>query len=144
MVNENEDFVVTWTNNRLFHLNIHFFTNSLDGNSREEHCKKFFNMLKLVLVQPHAHFYLSSLEFCGRNLSFGCDLAEWSERQTAHAVVATVLGSIPTSSDHLERTSKEILECAQPRFGPAAHTLSFGPSWVLRPKCKLWMGWDLA
>ncbi len=33
---------------------------------------------------------------------FGRDLAEWLERLTAKAVVATVLGSIPASSDTVE------------------------------------------
>ncbi len=41
----------------------------------------------------------------------GGDLAEWLERLTANAVVATVLGSIPTSSDTVESEGRKMKQC---------------------------------
>ncbi len=38
----------------------------------------------------------------------GWDLAEWLERLTANAVVATILGSIPASSDTVEYEGRQI------------------------------------
>jgi hypothetical protein len=45
--------------------------------------------------------WLRSSRVCGR------DLAQWLERLTANAIVATVLGSIPTSSDTVESEADE-------------------------------------
>ncbi len=44
---------------------------------------------------------------------YGWDLAEWLERLTANAVhiVATVLGSIPTSSDTVESGGRRMKQC---------------------------------
>jgi hypothetical protein len=39
------------------------------------------------------------------------DLAEWLERLTANAVVATVLGSIPASSDTVESEGRQMKQC---------------------------------
>jgi hypothetical protein len=39
------------------------------------------------------------------------DLAEWLERLTANAVVATVLGSIPASSDTVESVGRQMKQC---------------------------------
>ncbi len=39
------------------------------------------------------------------------DLAEWSERLTINAVVATVLGSIPVSSDKVESEGRQMKLC---------------------------------
>ncbi len=39
------------------------------------------------------------------------DLAEWLERLTANAVVATVLGSIPESSDTVESVGTQMKQC---------------------------------
>jgi hypothetical protein len=39
----------------------------------------------------------------------GCDRAEWLERLTVNAVVATVLGSIPASSDTVKSEGRQIL-----------------------------------
>jgi hypothetical protein len=52
----------------------------------------------------HSFFYLNKLSYwkqCGGNLAeCGWDLADWlQQRLTANAEVATVLGSIPASSD---------------------------------------------
>ncbi len=41
----------------------------------------------------------------------GWDLAEWLERLTANAVVATVLGSIPASSDTVESEGRQMKQC---------------------------------
>ncbi len=41
----------------------------------------------------------------------GWDLAEWLERQTANTVVATVLGSIPASSDTVESEGRQMKQC---------------------------------
>jgi len=41
----------------------------------------------------------------------GSDLAEWLERLTADAKVATVLGSIPASSDTLESEGRQMKQC---------------------------------
>jgi hypothetical protein len=38
----------------------------------------------------------------------GTDLAEWLERLTANAGVATVLGSIPASSDTVESEGRQM------------------------------------
>jgi hypothetical protein len=38
-------------------------------------------------------------------------LAEWLERLTANAVVATVLGSIPASSDTVESKGRQMKHC---------------------------------
>ncbi len=43
--------------------------------------------------------------------SSGWDLAEWLERLTANAVVATVLGSIPASSDTVESEGRQMKQC---------------------------------
>ncbi len=42
-------------------------------------------------------------------ISFGWDLAEWLERLTANAVVATILGSIPASSDTVESEWRQMM-----------------------------------
>jgi hypothetical protein len=39
------------------------------------------------------------------------DLAEWLERLTANAVVATVLGSIPACSDTVESEERQLNQC---------------------------------
>jgi hypothetical protein len=52
-----------------------------------------------------ANFYGRDLADCGR------DLAEWLERLTANAVVATVLGSIPASSDTVESEGRQMKQC---------------------------------
>jgi len=41
----------------------------------------------------------------------GWDLAEWLERLTANAVVATVLGTIPESSDTVEFEGRQMQQC---------------------------------
>ena len=41
----------------------------------------------------------------------GWDLAEWLERLTANAVVATVLGSIPASSDTVKSEGRQMKQC---------------------------------
>ncbi len=41
----------------------------------------------------------------------GWDLAVWLERQTANAEVATVLGSIPASSDTVESEGRQMNQC---------------------------------
>jgi hypothetical protein len=41
----------------------------------------------------------------------GRDLAEWLERLTANAVVATVLGSIPGSSDTVDSEGRQMKQC---------------------------------
>ncbi len=41
----------------------------------------------------------------------GWDLAEWLERLTANAVVGTVLGSIPASSDTVESVGPQMKQC---------------------------------
>ncbi len=50
-----------------------------------------------------------------RNTYFVCitlwDLVEWLERLTANAQVATVLGSIPASSDTLESKGRQMKQC---------------------------------
>ncbi len=40
-----------------------------------------------------------------------CDLAEWLELLTANAIVATVLGSIPASSDTVESEGRQMKQC---------------------------------
>ncbi len=37
--------------------------------------------------------------------------AEWLERQTANGEVATILGSIPTSSDTVETEGRKMKQC---------------------------------
>ncbi len=39
------------------------------------------------------------------------DLAEWLERLTANAEVATVLGSIPASFDTVESEGRQMKQC---------------------------------
>jgi hypothetical protein len=41
----------------------------------------------------------------------GWDLAQWLERLTANAEVATVLGSIPASSDTVESEGRQMKQC---------------------------------
>jgi hypothetical protein len=41
----------------------------------------------------------------------GWDQAEWLQRLTAHAEVATVLGSIPASSDTVESDTRQMKHC---------------------------------
>ncbi len=41
----------------------------------------------------------------------GWDLAEWLDRLTANAEVATVLGSIPASSDTVESEGRQMKQC---------------------------------
>ncbi len=41
----------------------------------------------------------------------GRDLAEWLERLTVNAEVATVLGSIPASSNTVESEVRQIKQC---------------------------------
>ncbi len=41
----------------------------------------------------------------------GGDLAQWLERLTANAKVATVLGSIPASSDTVESERRQMKQC---------------------------------
>jgi hypothetical protein len=41
----------------------------------------------------------------------GLDLAEWLERLTVNAVVATVMGSIPASSDTEESEGRQMKQC---------------------------------
>ncbi len=38
-------------------------------------------------------------------------LAEWLERLTANAVVATILGSIPVTSDTVESEGRQMKQC---------------------------------
>ncbi len=38
-------------------------------------------------------------------------IAEWLERQTANTIVATVLGSIPASSDTVESEGRQMKQC---------------------------------
>jgi hypothetical protein len=48
----------------------------------------------------------------GRDLAeCGCDLAEWLERLTAIAAVATVLVSITASSDTVESERRQMKQC---------------------------------
>ncbi len=42
---------------------------------------------------------------------YGWDLVEWLERLTANAAVATVLGSIPASSDTVESEGRQMKQC---------------------------------
>jgi hypothetical protein len=51
---------------------------------------------------------LSWLSVVGTNM---VELAEWLERLTANAVVATVLGSIPASSDTMESEGRQMKQC---------------------------------
>jgi hypothetical protein len=44
-------------------------------------------------------------------LCCGWDLAEWLERLTVNVVVATVLGSIPVSSDTVESEGRQMKQC---------------------------------
>jgi hypothetical protein len=50
---------------------------------------------------------------CGWDLAefWGWDLAVWLERLTANAVVATVLGSIPASSDTVKSKGRQMKQC---------------------------------
>jgi hypothetical protein len=43
-----------------------------------------------------------------RSSECGCDLAEWLERLTTNAVVATVLGSLPASSVTVESKGRQM------------------------------------
>ncbi len=44
-------------------------------------------------------------------INSGWDLAEWLERPTANAEVATVLGSIPAVSDRVESEGRQMKQC---------------------------------
>jgi hypothetical protein len=46
-----------------------------------------------------------------QSLEKSTDLAEWLERLTATAVVATVMGSIPASSDTVESEGQQMKQC---------------------------------
>ncbi len=49
---------------------------------------------------------------CGWDVAeCGWDLAEWLEPLTANAVVATVLGLIPASSDTVEYVGRQMKQC---------------------------------
>jgi hypothetical protein len=43
--------------------------------------------------------------------SSGLDLAQWLERLTVNAIFATVLGSIPASSDIVESEGRQMKQC---------------------------------
>ncbi len=55
--------------------------------------------------------FLSRIRFPSRSELLTWDLAEWIERLTANAEVATVLGSILASSDTVESEGRQMKQC---------------------------------
>ncbi len=70
------------------------------------------NGLYVLYVYPTGPFHLSILVSCPLwPAPHQWDLAEWLERLTANAKVATVLSSIPASSDTVESEGRQMKQC---------------------------------
>ncbi len=65
-----------------------------------------------VEVNPNSMFDIQvGSPYIFLRVDTGWDVAEWLERLSANAEVATVLGSIPASSDTVESEGRQMKQC---------------------------------
>ncbi len=72
------------------------------------------------------------------HLIHGWDVAEWIERLTANAEVATVLGSIPASSDTVESEGRQMKLCLIKYIHKKSPCLIMVVWWGLCPSACWW------
>jgi hypothetical protein len=73
----------------------------------------------ISLIEYNYCIQITETPFAGCDVAkCGWDLAKWLERLTANAVVATVLGSIPASSDTVESEAQQMKQCWKKEKNP--------------------------